>query len=141
MYKAKWQDTTRNWQFNKLQTAFKEQFNTDLTNCTIKEAFVYNGGITETGYMPNYHTAQTGDYEFSCDQYYNSDDQTLTEEETTYINDWIMEVITNNDNCINNFIHKLVRDKYSYLECKFVDGLQDADIDNLQEKAENLFNR
>jgi hypothetical protein len=130
MYKAKWQDTTQNWQFNKLQTAFKEQFNTDLTNCTIKEVFVYNG-IAETlcSDMPKYYTVETGDYEFSCDQYCNSGDQTLTEEQTTYINDWIMEAITNNDN------------RYSYLECKFVDGLQDADIDNLQEKAENLFNR
>ena len=124
MYKAKWQDTTQNWQFNKLQTAFTKRFNIYLTNCTIKEAFVYDNIKN----APRYYTAQTGDYEFSCDQYYNSDDQTLTEEQTTYINDWIMEGITNND------------DRYSYLECKFVDRLQDADIDNLQEKAENLFN-
>ena len=133
MYKAKWQDTTQNWQFNKLQTAFKEQFDTDLTSCTIKEAFVY-GGTTVVRKVYNHKTmlyldkstydiAETGDYEFSCDKYYS-----LTEEQTTYINNWIIEGITDNGTV------------YSYLVCEFVDELQDADIDNLQKKAHNLFN-
>ena len=85
MYKAKWQDTTRNWQFNNLQTAFTKRFNIHLTNCTIKEAFVYDNikkqhpNFKKDIDAPRYYAVETGDYEFSCDQ-------TLTEEQTTYIN-------------------------------------------------------
>lgn len=126
MYKAKWQNTTTDWNLNGLVEDFKRQFNIDLTNIKIKEAIIYDDGTMTKicSQVNNYYVAKPGDFDFFCDDYYD-----FTDEQSDFINEWIMDGIANDD------------DRYCYLECDFVDNLDEADIDNLYEKMDEFKNR
>ena len=125
MYKAKWQNTTTDWNLSGLVEDFKTQFDIDLTNIKIKEAIIYDDGtMTKICSQVNYYVAKPGDFDFFCDGYYD-----FTDEQSDFINEWIMEGIANND------------DRFCYLECDLVDNLDEAKIDNLHEKMHEFKNR
>ena len=125
MYKAKWQNTTTDWNLNGLVEDFKTQFDIDLRNIKVKEAIIYDDGtMTRVCGHNNYYVAKSGDFDFFCDDYYD-----FTDEQSDFINEWIMEGIANND------------DRFCYLECDLVDNLDEAKIDNLHEKMHEFKNR
>ena len=125
MYKAKWQNTTTDWNLNGLVEDFKTQFDIVLKNIKIKEAIIYDDGtMTRICGHNNYSVAQSGDFDFFCDDYYD-----FTDEQSDFIIEWIMDGIASDDN------------RYGYLKCDFVDNLDEADIDNLHEKMDEFKNR